>query len=103
MNGVTQYDNFINRFMESEIISIDAGMIWNIVLTFILAPMGFLVRSVLSEQKRIDILINKTREEVAKDYVTREQLGKELERLSDTLDRIDNKLDRLQSKTYFQE
>ena len=59
--------------------------------------------SVLSEQKRIDILINKTREEVAKDYVTREQLGKELERLSDTLDRIDNKLDRLQSKTYFQE
>ena len=89
--------------MESEIISIDAGMIWNIVLTFILAQMGFLVRSVLSEQKRIDILINKTREEVAKDYVTREQLGKELERLSDTLDRIDNKLDRLQSKTYFQE
>ena len=68
-----------------------------------LAPLGFLVRSVLSEQKRLDILINKTREEVAKDYVTREQLSKELERLIDTLDRIDNKIDNLQSKTYFQQ
>ena len=54
-------------------------------------------------KKRLDILINKTREEVAKDYVTREQLSKELERLIDTLDRIDNKIDNLQSKTYFQE
>ena len=84
-------------------ITIDAHIIWNIILTFVLAPLGFLVRSVLSEQKRLDILINKTREEVAKDYVTREQLSKELERLIDTLDRIDNKIDNLQSKTYFQQ
>tara|TARA_B100001769_G_C21764670_1_gene418132 strand:+ start:239 stop:508 length:270 start_codon:yes stop_codon:yes gene_type:complete len=89
--------------MENELIAIDAHIIWNIILTFVLAPLGFLVRSVLSEQKRLDILINKTREEVAKDYVTREQLSKELERLIDTLDRIDNKIDNLQSKTYFQQ
>ena len=60
-------------------ITIDAHIIWNIILTFVLAPLGFLVRSVLAEQKRLDILINKTREEVAKDYVTREQLSDELE------------------------
>ena len=89
--------------MENELLAIDAHIIWNIILPFILAPLGFLVRSVLSEQKRLDILINKTREEVAKDYVTREQLSKELERLIDTLDRIDNKIDNLQSKTYFQQ
>ena len=84
-------------------ITIDAHIIWNIILTFVLAPLGFLVRSVLAEQKRLDILINKTREEVAKDYVTREQLSDELERLMSKLDRIDDKLARLQNKTYFQE
>ncbi len=67
------------------------------------SPNGIFSTFCIIRTKRIDILINKTREEVAKDYVTREQLGKELQRLSDTLDRIDNKLDRLQSKTYFQE
>jgi division protein CdvB (Snf7/Vps24/ESCRT-III family) len=89
--------------MEENLIAFDAHLLWNIVLTFILMPLGFLIRNLLSEQKRIDILINKTREEVAKDYVTREQLSKELERLMDTLDRIDTKIDRLQNKTYFQE
>jgi|TARA_B100001758_G_C18393372_1_gene604354 uncharacterized protein YacL len=89
--------------MEETLLAIDAHIIWNIILTFVLAPLGFLVRAVLAEQKRLDILVNKTREEVAKDYVTREQLSKELERLMDTLDRIDTKIDRLQNKTYFQE
>ena len=37
-------------------------------------PLGFLIRNVLSEQKRLDILVNKTREEIAKDYATREQI-----------------------------
>ena len=60
--------------MEENLISFDAHLLWNIVLTFVLAPLGFLIRNLLSEQKRLDILVNKTREEVAKDYVTREQL-----------------------------
>ena len=88
--------------MENELLAIDAHIIWNIILTLILAPIGFLVRSIVAEQKRLDILINKTREEVAKDYVTREQIEKELERIKDTLDRIDKKIDKLQTKTYFQ-
>ena len=67
--------------MEENLISFDAHLLWNIVLTFVLAPLGFLIRNLLSEQKRLDILVNKTREEVAKDYVTREQLSKELESL----------------------
>ncbi len=84
-------------------IIIDAHLIWNLLLTFILAPIGFLVRSVLSEQSRLAILVNKTREEVARDYVTRDQIEKDFQRMIDTIDRIDEKIDRLQSKTYFQE
>ena len=82
---------------------IDAHIIWNILITVVLAPLGFLIRSVLSEQKRLDILVNKTREEVARDYVTRQEIEMDMERLMRTITRIDEKIDRLQSKTYFQE
>tara|TARA_Y100000389_G_C17463976_1_gene523980 strand:+ start:3223 stop:3444 length:222 start_codon:yes stop_codon:yes gene_type:complete len=73
------------------------------MITFVLAPLGFLIRNLLSEQKRIDILVNKTREELAKEYVTREQIEVDFERIMATMTRIDEKIDRLQSKTYFQE
>tara|TARA_Y100000590_G_scaffold459367_1_gene616177 strand:+ start:221 stop:397 length:177 start_codon:yes stop_codon:yes gene_type:complete len=58
---------------------------------------------VLSEQKRLDILVNKTREEIAKDYATREQIEADFEKLMASINKIDEKLDRLQHKTYFQE
>ena len=82
---------------------VDAHVIWNILITVVLAPLVFLIRSVLSEQKRLDILVNKTREEVARDYVTRQEIEMDMERLMRTITRIDEKIDRLQSKTYFQE
>ena len=78
-------------------------IIWNVILTLILAPIGFLVRNIVAEQQRLSILINRTREEVAKDYVTRDQIEKDFQRLIDSMERIDEKIDRLQSKTYFQE
>ena len=84
-------------------IVLDTHIIWNILLTFVLTPIGLLVRNVLSEQKRLDILLNKTREEIAKEYITRDQLELDFARLMSTIDRIDAKLDKLQSKTYFQE
>ena len=84
-------------------IAVDAHVIWNILITVVLAPLGFLIRSVLNEQKRLDILVNKTREEVAKDYVTRQEIEQDFERLMRKIERIDEKIDRLQSKTYFQE
>lgn len=82
---------------------IDPHFMWNIFLTLVLAPLGLMVRNALSEQKRIDILLNKTREEIARDYLTRDQIEKDFQRLFDTINRIDEKIDRLQSKTYFQE
>jgi hypothetical protein len=72
-------------------------------MTVVILPIGFLVRNVLSEQKRIDILINKTREEIARDYATREQIEADFQRIMDSIGNIDTKIDRLQSKTYFQD
>jgi len=84
-------------------IVIDPTFLWNFFLTVVLIPLGFFTRSVLAEQKRVDILVNKTREEIARDYVTREQNEADFGRIMDTITRIDEKLDRLQTKTYFQD
>ena len=89
--------------MEIATISMDTHMIWNLVLTVIVLPGGYIIRGIFAEQKRIDILINKTREEIAKDYVTREQMEKTFQRIIDSIERIDEKIDRLQTKTYFQD
>ena len=84
-------------------ITVNPEVLWNIILTIFVLPLGFLVSSILGEQKRLDILINKTREEIAKDYVTRESMEATFERLMDSIDKIDEKIDRLQQRTYFQE
>ena len=81
----------------------DPHMLWNLVLTVIVIPGGYIIRGIFAEQKRLDILINKTREEIAKDYVTREQMEKTFQRIIDSIERIDEKIDRLQTKTYFQD
>jgi len=78
-------------------------ILWNVIMTVIILPIGFLVRNVLSEQKRIDILVNKTREESARDYATREQIEADFQRIMDSINNIDSKIDRLQNKTYFQD
>ena len=72
-------------------------------MTVIIVPVGFLIRTVLSEQKRLDILVNKTREEIARDYATREQIEADFERVLSSIQKIDEKIDRLQHKTFFQE
>ena len=84
-------------------ITISPYIIWNLIMTVIIFPLGFLIRNVLSEQKRLDILVNKTREEIAKDYATRDQIEADFEKLMSSINKIDEKLDRLQHKTFFQE
>ena len=84
-------------------ITISPYIIWNLIMTVIIVPLGFLIRTVLSEQKRLDILVNKTREEIAKDYATREQIEADFNRIMTSIQKIDEKLDRLQQKTFFQE
>ena len=70
-------------------------IMWNILLTLVVAPIFYTIRGNASENKRIDILLNKTREEMAKDYVTKVELEGDMERVFATLDKIEEKLDKL--------
>ena len=70
-------------------------IVWNILLTLVVAPLLYTIRGNASETKRVDILLNKTREEMAKDYVTKVELEGDMERVFTILDKIEEKLDRL--------
>lgn len=69
--------------------------IWIMFLTLILAPIIYSIRENAHENKRIDVLLNKTREEVAKDYVTKEELETSMDRLVRMLNKLESKLDKL--------
>lgn len=69
--------------------------IWNILLSFGLGLIGWLARNLMAEQQRISILLNRTREEIAKEYVTKQEAKYDITRVLDRLETLDNKLDRL--------
>jgi hypothetical protein len=67
---------------------------WNVVLTLIIAPAFWTFRSLMGEVKRIDILLNRTRE----DYATRKEMRDDMKLVVDALHRVEDKLDRVLSK-----
>jgi hypothetical protein len=71
------------------------GQVWNIILTIAVSAVGFIVKNSFDEIKRIQILLNRTREELPKEYVTRTQLDADINRIFDRLDRLEAKIDRL--------
>ena len=70
-------------------------LFWNIFITLVLAPVLYAIRNNTSEGKRLDILLNKTREEIAREYVTKNELKDDMARLMDRIDKIGEKLDKL--------
>jgi len=74
---------------------LSAYIIWNIFITLVLAPIWFQIRQNSGELRRQDILLNKTREEIAKGYVTKDELKDDMTVLMDRIDKIGEKLDKL--------
>lgn len=68
-------------------------MIWNIVLSFVSGLILFWIKMSSDEMKRIQILLNRTREEIAKEYVTKSDVHSDINRVIARLDRLDAKLD----------
>ena len=70
-------------------------MIWNLILTAALGFFGWVMKSYADEQKRIQILLNRTREELAKEYVTKAEVHTDINRVMLRLEALDAKIDRL--------
>lgn len=67
---------------------------WNIVLTGAVGLISWFAKTMWAEQQRLSILLNRTREEVAKEYVTKAEVHADINRVMDRLDALDAKLDR---------
>ncbi len=75
-------------------------MVWNIVLSAIVAVMAFLIKNRFDELDRLGILLNRTREEVARDHITRAEFRADMAQLMDRFDRIERKIDGLRGSAH---
>jgi hypothetical protein len=74
---------------------INMYLFWNSVLTLVIAPLILVIRAQIGELRRIDILLNKTREELGRDYVSKMEMETVLDRIMNAIDRLSQKVDRL--------
>lgn len=74
-------------------------MVWNVILSGVVAVLGFMVKGKFDELGRVTILLNKTREEIARDHVTRAEMNLTVDKLGERFDsafkRLEDKLDEL--------
>ena len=70
---------------------LDGTLVWNIVITLIIMPFAWAFNKMFAEVKRLQILLNKTREE----YASKEDLRDTSARVMDTLHRLEDKLDKV--------
>jgi hypothetical protein len=76
------------------------NMVWNLILSAGLGLLSWVLKDKADELSRITILLNRTREEIAKEYVTKVEVHADINRVLDRLDRLDEKLDRLMEKRH---
>jgi hypothetical protein len=80
----------------------DANMIWSAVLSIVLGAFGFLMREKLNQVKdvgeeirRVERLLNITREEIARDYVTQAESQRITDHMDQRFNRLEAKIDQL--------
>jgi len=70
---------------------IDPIFFWNIILTMVIVPAAWIFNKLVHEVKRIQILLNKTREE----YARKEDVKDDMHELMDAIRRLEDKLDKI--------
>jgi hypothetical protein len=73
----------------------DLNSAWSLALTLITGALGFLLKDKFEELKRLDILLNKTREEIARDYTTQAEVQRITDHIDQRFNRLEAKIDQL--------
>ena len=73
---------------------LDISTLWNIIITIVIAPIAWYIKSQSDELKRVQILLNKTREQ----YVHKNDHKDDIEKVVEHLLRLETKLDSLIAK-----
>jgi len=70
-------------------------MLWNLLLSVVVGIIGYIVKDKFDELTRLSILLNKTREEVARDNVTQAELDRIVTHLDKRFSKLEGKIDEL--------
>jgi hypothetical protein len=80
----------------------DANMIWSAVLSIVMGGFGLFIREKLAQikevgedVKRVERLLNITREEVARDYATNAEVQRITDHIDQRFNRLEAKIDQL--------
>jgi len=70
-------------------------VIWNSLLSAFSALLLWVWKDKSDELKRVQILLNKTREEIARDYVTQTEMQRITDHIDQRFNRLEAKIDQL--------
>jgi hypothetical protein len=74
---------------------LELNTVWSTILTIIVGLIGYMMNEKFRELARISILLNKTREEVARDNVTQAEVERITDHIDQRFNRLEEKIDQL--------
>tara|TARA_B110000858_G_scaffold140329_1_gene159308 strand:- start:758 stop:991 length:234 start_codon:yes stop_codon:yes gene_type:complete len=72
--------------------------ILNILFAVVISGLGWWIKTQKEELDRVRILLNRTREEMAKEYVTKADSNQVLLQIMNKFDRLEEKIDKLMAR-----
>ena len=73
----------------------DVNTIWSAILSAMMAGLWFFIREKFEDIKRIERLLNITREEIARDYATNAEVQRITDHIDQRFNRLEAKIDQL--------
>ena len=78
--------------------TMEVDAILNILFGLVVAGLGWWLKTQREELDRLRILLNRTREEMAREFVTKEDSNQVLSQIMNKFDRLEEKIDRLMER-----
>ena len=77
---------------------LDLNTAWSAILTLVMGLLGYMMNEKFRELARVTILLNKTREEVARDNVTQTEIDRITNHIDQRFNKLEAKIDQLIQK-----
>ena len=74
---------------------LDLNTAWSAVLSLVMGLLGYMMNEKFRELARVTILLNKTREEVARDNVTQAEVDRITNHIDQRFNKLEAKIDQL--------
>jgi hypothetical protein len=73
-------------------------MLWNVILSFVSGLVLWLLKVMWDELQRVQILLNRTREEIARDNITNDEINRISQHIDQRFNKLEQKIDNLMQR-----